>query len=65
MYLNAKKYSLSIAEEIYIPFLPKQITKRHKSCKSRSKDTKVHIVLFYVNTNSYTKFKVNFLEDDR
>ena len=35
------------------------------SCKSRLNATKVKLDLYYVKTNSYMKFKVNMLKDDK
>ena len=55
------KHTVSIAEAIHVPYRPQQISKRHNS----RKDTKVKNFLYYVNTNSYTKFDVNILQDDR
>ena len=38
--------------------------KGNNSCKSRSSVTKLELDLYYVKTNSYTKFEVNILKDD-
>ena len=65
MVLNSKritKHTVSIAEAIHVPYRPQQILKRHNSRKNTWKDTKVKNFLYYVNTNSYTKFDVNFLQ---
>ena len=37
----------------------------HNSRYEIWKDTKVKLILHYVNTNSYTKFDANILKDDR
>ena len=59
------KPTVSIAEAIHVPYRARQISKRHNSRKNTWKDTEVEIVLYYVNTNSYRKFDVNILQDDR
>ena len=41
------------------------LAKGNNSCKSRSSVTKLKLDLFYVMTNSYTKFQVNISNDDR
>ena len=41
------------------------LTKGNNSCKSSSKATKVEVDLYYVKTNSYTKFQVNITKDRR
>ena len=40
-------------------------TKGNNSCKTRSSVTKLKVDLYYVNTNSYTKFQVNISKDGR
>ena len=47
------------------PTGPQQISKRHNSPKNIWKATKVKLVLYYVNTNSYPKFDIYILKDDR
>ena len=67
-FINRKnKHSESIAEAIYmyVPYWPQQILKLQNTSKNRLKDTKVKPVLYYVNTNSYTKFEVNILKDGK
>ena len=39
--------------------------KGNNSCKSKSNATKVKLNLYYVKTNSYTKFQVNITKDRR
>ena len=39
--------------------------KGNNSCKSRSNATKVELDLYYVKTNSYMKFQLNMLKDDK
>ena len=39
--------------------------KGNNSCKSRSGVTKLFLNLYYVMTNSYTKFKVEISKDSR
>ena len=41
------------------------LAKGSNSCKSRSNVTKVELDLYHVNTNSYSKFKVNITKDGR
>ena len=57
------KYSESIAEAIHVPYRPQQISKEHNSCKNQSTGTKVELDLYYLRTNSYTKFQVNISKD--
>ena len=62
---NKNKHTVSIAEAIHVPYRPQQIPKRHNSRKNTWKDRKVKNFLYYVNTNSYPKFDVEILQDDR
>ena len=39
--------------------------KGNNSCKCRSSMTKLELELYYVMTNSYTKFQVDISKDDR
>ena len=39
--------------------------KGNNSCKNRSSVTKLKLDLFYVTTNSYTKFQVNISKEGR
>ena len=39
--------------------------KGNSSCKSKSNATKVELDLYYVKTNSYMKFQLNMLKDDK
>ena len=39
--------------------------KGNKSCKSRSNAITVELDLYYVKTNSYMKFQLNMLKDDK
>ena len=41
------------------------LAKDNNSYKSRSSVTKLELELYYVMTNSYTKFQVNIPKDDR
>ena len=41
------------------------LAKGNNSCKSMSSVTKRELDLYYVKTNSYTKFQVNVSKDDR
>ena len=41
------------------------LAKGNYSCKSRSRVTKLELDLYYVKTNSYTKFQVNISKDGR
>ena len=41
------------------------LAKGNNSCKSRSKASKVKLDLYYIKTNSYTKFQVNITKDWR
>ena len=62
------KHTVSIAEAIHVPYRPQQISKRHNSRKNTKmymKGYKSEKSLYYVNTNSYPKFDVNILQDDR
>ena len=43
----------------------KILAKGNNSCKSKSNTTKVKLDLYYVKTNSYTKFQVNITKDRR
>ena len=65
--VKINKHTVSIAEAIHVPYRPQRISKRHNSRKNTWKDTEVKIFLYYVivNTNSYPKFDVNILQDDR
>ena len=40
------------------------LAKGNNSCKSKSNATKVKLDLYYVKTNTYTKFQVNISKDD-
>ena len=62
---GTNKHTVSIAEAIHVPYRPQQISKRHNSRKNTWKDRKVKNFLYYVNTNSYPKFDVNILQEDR
>ena len=50
---------------MHVPYRPQQISKGYVSRKNIWKDTKVKPFLYYVKTNSYPKFDVNILQDDR
>ena len=41
------------------------LAKGNNSCKNRSNATKLELDLYYVKTNSYTKFQVNITKDRR
>ena len=41
------------------------LVKGNNSCKSTSNATKVKLDLYYVKTNSYTKYQVNNTKDRR
>ena len=41
------------------------LAKGNNSCKSKSSMIKLELDLYYVKTNSYTKFQVNILKDGR
>ena len=41
------------------------LAKGNNSCNSRSNATKVELDLYYVKTNSYMKFQLNVLKDDK
>ena len=41
------------------------LTKDNNLCKSRSRSAKLELDLYYVKTNSYTKFQVNIWKDGR
>ena len=41
------------------------LAKGNNSCKSKSSVTKLDVELYYVMTNSYTKFQVNISNDGR
>ena len=43
----------------------KILAKDKNSCKNWSNATKVELDLYYVKTNSYTKFQVNIVNDRR
>ena len=43
----------------------KILAKGNNSCKSRSNATKVKLDLYYVKTNSYTKYQVKISKDGR
>ena len=43
----------------------KILAKGSNSCKSKSNATIVTLDLFYVQTNSYSKFQVNIIKDTR
>ena len=63
--LSWNKHTVRIAEAIHVPYRPQQISKRHNPWKNTWKDTKVKNIQYYANTNSYPKFDVNILQDDR
>ena len=41
------------------------LAKGNNSCKSRLNTTILELDLYYVKTNSYTKFQFNMLNDDK
>ena len=41
------------------------LAKGDNSCKSMSNATKVELDLYYVKTNSFMKFQLNMLKDDK
>ena len=55
--ISWKKTKKSLENEI--------LAKGNNSCKRRSHVTKVELDLYYVETNSYMKFQLNMLKDDK